>query len=238
MFTVAIVGADGAGKTTVARKLPEFCPIPSRYIYMGTNIESSNIALPTSRLFLFLKLLSYRRKARRKGITDPNYISTHHNAHRSVKRGRIGTTLRFFNRLAEACFRQFVSWVYQARGFVVVYDRHVLFNAATSDGKKHRNVSDRAFYRILADFFPQPDLVIFLDAPPEVLFARKGEGTLDYLQRKREACMIQGEKMDNFVKIDATQPLDTVLAEVSREIVAFFPALRRSHDIQHREELA
>lgn len=238
MPTVALVGADGAGKTTIARKLPEFCPVPTRYIYMGTNIESSNIALPTSRLFLFLKLQSYKRKARRKGITDPDYVSTHHNAHRSVKRGKIGSTLRFFNRLAEAGFRQLVSWVYQLRGYVVVYDRHVLFNAATSDGKKHSNLSDRLFYWILAHLFPQPELVIFLDAPPEVLFARKGEGTLDYLQRKREACLIQGEKMDNFIQIDATQPLDAVLAEVSREIVTFFPTMRSAHEIQQREELA
>lgn len=238
MPTVALVGADGAGKTTIARRLPEFCPVPTKYIYMGTNIESSNIALPTSRLFLFLKLQSYKRKARRKGITDPGYVSTHHNAHRSVKRGRIGTTLRFFNRLAEACFRQFVSWIYQLRGYVVVYDRHVLFNAATSDGSKHRRLEDRAFYWILANLFPQPELVIFLDAPPEVLFARKGEGSVDYLRRKREACVIQGAKMDNFIQVDATQPVDAVLAQVSQEIASFFPSMRKSRELHQREELA
>lgn len=235
MTTVALVGGDGAGKTTIARMLPESCAVPVKYLYMGPNIESSNIALPTSRLILFFKLQSYKRTAQRKGITDPSFISTHHNAHRKVKRGRIGSTLRMFNRLAEGCFRQLVSWIYQLRGYTVVYDRHFLFDAATSDENKYRKPTDRIYYWILANVFPQPDLVLFLDAPPELLFARKGEGSVEYLQRKREVCIAQGEKMHNFVRVDASQALDKVLADVSEHITAFH-STRRMHQKVHRNE--
>ena len=56
MFAVAVIGADGAGKTTVTKRLLETLPVRMKYLYMGWNPESSNFALPTSRLMLHLKL--------------------------------------------------------------------------------------------------------------------------------------------------------------------------------------
>ena len=56
MTTVAIIGADGAGKSTVAKALEGSMPLPTKYIYMGANIESANIALPTSRLIQAVSL--------------------------------------------------------------------------------------------------------------------------------------------------------------------------------------
>ena len=188
-----------------------------KYLYMGPNIESSNVALPWSRLFLRFKLASYRREAEREGITDPTYVSTHHVAHRSVKRGKVMSTLRMLNRLAEATFRQSLSWIYQLRGFVVLYDRHFLFDATSSS--KHRQLSDRIYEWVLTHVFPKPGLVLFLDAPAEVLFARKGEGTVEYLERKRQAALRRGELVKRFVRIDADRPLEEVLTEVRSHLV-------------------
>lgn len=36
MTTVAIIGVDGAGKSTVARALEGSMPLRTKYIYMGT----------------------------------------------------------------------------------------------------------------------------------------------------------------------------------------------------------
>ncbi|HZD10046.1 MAG TPA: hypothetical protein VE553_01800, partial [Candidatus Binatia bacterium] len=139
------------------------------------------------------------------------------------------------NRLAEACFRQVVSWVYQLRGFVVVYDRHFLFDAATSGKNKVRKPTDRLYYWLLAHVFPQPELVLFLDAPPELLFARKGEGSVEYLQRKREVYLAQGGKMDNFVRVDAAQPPEEVLADVNRHITSFQAGKRMRPEVPSHE---
>ncbi|MDQ4078675.1 MAG: hypothetical protein M3220_20845, partial [Chloroflexota bacterium] len=57
MFTVALIGADGAGKTTVGKRLEGALPLPAKYIYMGINLESSNLVLPTTRLILEVKRL-------------------------------------------------------------------------------------------------------------------------------------------------------------------------------------
>ena len=49
-FTVALIGPDGAGKTTVARRLGDVLLLPVTYLYMGVNPDSSNVLLPTTRL--------------------------------------------------------------------------------------------------------------------------------------------------------------------------------------------
>ena len=41
LFTVALVGSDGAGKTTIARSLEKTSSLPVKYMYMGLSPISS-----------------------------------------------------------------------------------------------------------------------------------------------------------------------------------------------------
>jgi thymidylate kinase len=120
--------------------------------------------------------------------------------------------------LAEGYFRHLVALVYVLRGFVVVYDRDLLSDAWHVT--RHSRLSDRVYHWILTHLYPRPDLVIFLDAPAEVLFARKGEGSIDYLEQRREVYRAQGLNASSFVRVDAAQPLEDVIAEVNRHILA------------------
>src|SRR5215211_3803381 len=54
-LAVALIGPDGAGKTSITRRVAELLPVPSRTIYMGVNLESSTLMLPTTRLILTAK---------------------------------------------------------------------------------------------------------------------------------------------------------------------------------------
>jgi thymidylate kinase len=83
---------------------------------------------------------------------------------------------------------------------------------------------DRLLYWILKKTYPKPDLAILLDAPAEVLYERKRESTIDELDRRRNAYLKQGHEMKHFVRIDATQPLDKVLADVTQHISAYYAA--------------
>lgn len=216
MTNIAIIGADGAGKTTIAKMLESAYPDEVKYLYLGASIESGDYRLPTSSLILYLKLRSYKKKAKRKGITDPSYISTHHNEHRNVEYGRVGSVLRLINRLLEGYYRQFIAWRFQLQGYTIVCDRDLFIDSMINRHSRRR--LDRLYIWILKHFFPKPHLVIFLDAPAETLLARKGEGTVAWLEEWREAYLAAGEMLPNFVTVDASQELESVYADVDRRI--------------------
>ncbi|MGH7455127.1 MAG: hypothetical protein ACRENG_27480, partial [bacterium] len=220
MFSVALIGPDGAGKTTIARMLEKSFPLPMKYLYMGVSFDSSNVALPTTRLAEYFKRI--RRKKSREEQTS-HALSPQPGAPRQSS-GKLRAILRLLNRLAEEWYRQWLSWKYQNKGRIVVYDRHFQFDFERDNGKhdgERRRWSDRLHRWCLANLYPKPSLVIYLDAPAEVLFARKGETTLEWLESRRQAFLRQGRQTPNFVRIDATQPLATVHAEVVDHIMRF-----------------
>jgi thymidylate kinase len=225
MGTVAIIGADGAGKTTIANKLMRSFPLPMKYLYMGMNPQSSNFALPTSRIIYRLKMNRFQRQSSAADNSDSTFLSLHTIEHRQDRRGRIGAAARLLNRLAEETYRQLVSWTYQFRGYIVLYDRHFLFDfssKSTEESEHSQRVSSRIHLWFLNHIYPKPDLIVFLDAPPEVLITRKQEVPLEYLQARREAFLDKGEEVAGFIRVDADRPLDSVYEEVSRHIMQFY----------------
>lgn len=223
MFTVALIGVDGAGKTTISEKLRESFPLPMKYMYMGINIESSNVASPVSRLIYILK--KQKRKMSNSGNGRPHINSLYHEVKPATARsGRLRAVVRLLNRITDETYRQLVSWIYQLRGYIVLYDRHYLFDFALLDLRAQQwdiRLSDRAHRWFITQILSKPDMVIFLDAPPEVLYERKKEWTIEYLQTRRDAFLHQGKKTKNFVRIDATQPVEKVYADVCRQIFQF-----------------
>jgi thymidylate kinase len=103
----------------------------------------------------------------------------------------------------------------------VIYDRHFFFDTAPgimdSQGKDLRGL-DRIYSWLMSHWYPRPSLTIFLDAPPDLLYQRKGEATPEYLERQRRVYLEQGEKIARFIRVDASQPLDKVIDEVNQLI--------------------
>ena len=219
MSTIALIGADGSGKTTIARMLLESPPVKMKYLYMGLNTESSNYALPTSRLIYYLKLLKYKKK--NKDIKDVKLknLSLHElDDDRSVdKRGKLGAFVRLLNRIAEAWYKQLISWIFQLRGYVVLYDRHYIFDASTNktgEELKNQRLTTKIHQWLIKNMYSKPDLSILLHAPAEVLYNRKGEADIEYLRAKTQSFMKVGENLKNFVIVDATQPVEEVFKQV------------------------
>jgi thymidylate kinase len=223
MPSVALIGPDGAGKTTLTRRLEESGLLPFRYLYMGVDISASNIALPTSRLAEWIK----GRSRERASTLDARFSEDGSKPTDRSEGGNVRAVARLTNRVIEEWYRQLISWYYQLRGYVVLYDRHFLFDFAPEIiSAKPATLEQRLHSWLLNCLYPRPDLVIFLDAPGEVLFARKGESSVSELERRRVAFLQQGERIRNFVRVDATQPLEDVYAEVISHV------LRLNH--QHR----
>lgn len=222
MFTVAMIGPDGVGKTTVSRKLEQLLPMRSKYVYMGVNLDASNVALPSSRLIQSLRKLLGREHMG--GPRDPHQAVVQPKGIvkrllRSAKRG-----LRLTNTLAEETYRQLVVRWYLFRGHVVLLDRDffVDFYAYDISGDAQpRSLSQRIHGFYLNHLYRRPDLVICLDADGETMFARKGEGTVDLLNRRRQDYQNLRQAVKHFAVVDADRPLEVVTADVKDRICEF-----------------
>jgi len=215
MPSVALIGPDGAGKTTIARRLAKSKGLRAKYLYMGLNVYSSNTALPTTRLMGYLKPWLLKRP----GPWSPGGNSMQGKGRPNPAKW-LWFALRLVNRLAEEWYRQLVSWWYQAQGYVVLYDRHFVFDFTAPGIDLHQSLSSRLHRWCLSHLYPRPDLILYLDAPASVLYTRKKELPPPELERRRQAFIQQGKQLSNFVQVDATQPLETVYAEVVKCIAA------------------
>lgn len=180
---VALVGPDGAGKSTAAQTLRNDPELRARTFYTGLY-----------------------PKARRAG------------------NGSSGTASRAWNylrRLAHLRYTLCAARWQKLRGRVVVLDRYVCDSWINT---KSGTLFQRLRLRLLNWGWPTPDLVILLDAPAHVLFDRKHEHTLDWLEEQRQLYASVAAKLPRFVAIDTNQSISTV----QHEIVNLVWNIRRS----------
>lgn len=232
MFTVALIGPDGAGKTTVGQQLAPHLSYPVKYLYMGVSSDSSNVMLPTTRLARALK----RAAGAKPDIAGPPDLNQVLNPKSKgpLKQlvSNLRASLRLINRLSEEWYRQALAWYYQRQGQIVIFDRHFFSDYYAYDIAHQAQglpLSRRIHGFVLERLYPKPDLVIYLDAPAEVLFARKGEGSIEALERRRHDYLQLQNLIKNFAIIDAAQPQDQVVREVINLIQSY--SIRRTVEL-------
>ena len=76
---------------------------------------------------------------------------------------------------------------------------------------------------ILKNLYPRPDMMIMLDAPAEVLHARKREGTIESLEQRRQDYLEMRHHIDHFAIVSTEQPQEDAAREVA-EIISRFAA--------------
>ncbi|MBA2558860.1 MAG: hypothetical protein H0V07_03060 [Propionibacteriales bacterium] len=216
-LTVALVGADGAGKSTISSLLTQArLPRPVKTIYMGVNLEASSLMLPTTRLLLAVKrsrgrrpdLVASRLAGQEPGLASPRKAGLR----RSFRDGARLTVW-----MVEEWLRQLVATAYGARGFIVVFDRHFFadyYHADIATGGRS-GLFSRLHGWMLQHSYPKPDLVICLDAPSELLYSRKPEASVEWLEQRRQQYLDLAEVVPAFVVVDASRPLDVVSADVA-----------------------
>jgi thymidylate kinase len=173
-ISVAMLGPDGAGKTTLARALRSSTPLPATYVYLGVWRESrfeeqlrrilgARLALRLTKLMLKRILIAWRRR----------------------------------------------------RGQLVLLDRYTLdADLPCDDLDLKGRISAKLVRRTNAD----PDLMILLDAPVELMYERKGEHGVAELQLRRKAYHAMSKRFAQMVVIDAEQSRDEVRQQATKLI--------------------
>jgi hypothetical protein len=171
---IALMGPDGAGKTTLARRLSADGALRARRMYMGRNLDAQKSVLPLPR---------WLRGVRPGADTRLPPI-----VHQLAK------CVGFCCLLADQWLSYIAARRHQRNGGVVLFDRYIYDPDPNARGRS-RAVRLRRW--LLHAGAPLPHVVVILDASPEVLYARKPEHPIPKLQRMRNAKLVDaGQDMD------------------------------------------
>ncbi len=122
-----------------------------------------------------------------------------------AKAGLVGNLFTQWGRYSTARY-------HQARRRLVVFDRYT-YDALLSARQPQSRVQQWRRW-LLAHTCPAPDLVILLDAPGEILYARKGEHSATLLEQQRQQYLSLRPQLQQMVVVDATQEPEQVRRDV------------------------
>ena len=105
----------------------------------------------------------------------------------------------------------------KARGGVAINHRYLI--DAIVDPKRYRYSGPIELLRGIWRVVPKPDLLIFLDAPAEVIQQRKQEVVPAEVVRMRDAYRALAAETANAVVVDTNQPIDATVAQVTRTVL-------------------
>lgn len=180
-FSVALLGPDGAGKSTLSSGIVKNFGIPATLVYMG----------------LWQGEEGQRRSVLRAGMAAAN---------RPVKVWR----------------RYLLSRYHEARGRLVVFDRHVY--DALLPPEPPLVWAKRLFFGFLAHCAPGPDLVLVLDLPSGVTIQRRPEEKPEHLEALRSRYLELAERLPQAQLMPADGTPDEVRIDATDRIWRAFAA--------------
>lgn len=93
-----------------------------------------------------------------------------------------------------------------------MFDRY--YDDLLVDPRRYRYGGPLWLARLTRRLVPRPQLVVLLDASPELLWVRKHEVALEETARQRDAYLRLVRGLRNGCVVDASEPLDRVVANV------------------------
>ncbi len=174
-LNVALLGPDGAGKSTIVEAVQRSFYFPVRTLYMGLSEE---------RVPLVKRL-------------QPRAL-----------RGPVFLLVLWANYLA--------ALVHRARGRLVIFDRYTY--DALLPPRQRLSPLMAASRWLRAHLLPPPDLVLVLDVPGAVMYARKGEHDPAHLEAERQDYLALQRQIANAEIVDGARSPGAVGADVVARI--------------------
>lgn len=205
--TVALVGPDGVGKSTVVAAALEQLGPRGALVYMGINPCAATVALPTTRL------LARRHRRRSEGTPEPVRGVVEEAS--SGRRRRCQSALLVLNLVLEEQYRQLVVAWHRRQGRVVLLDRDFLVDHWVHEVTRPQDhgAVRRLHGYVLRRWYRPPDAVVCLEAPVAVLAARRPDVDPSELSRRREE-LARARRELGGVQVDADRPLAAVIEDV------------------------
>jgi len=217
---VAVLGVDGAGKSTVmARVEQDLAPaFWSTKLYHGRALDSPLRWTKRVRQERRERDL-IKRELESAATANPHAVPLSRDPHDKPSRGLVLSLVKLGLWWADYTILGYVTDVYPQlrRSALVLFDRY--YHDLLVDPTRHRYGGPMWLARSVGRAFPQPHLVILLDAPAEVLHARKQEVSLEETARQRKAYLDLVQKLPNGHVLDASRPVHEVVADTERIIL-------------------
>jgi thymidylate kinase len=187
---IAILGVDGSGKSSVLNSL-----------------RARQQEMPIRRMHVFHRRPRLIHPAHGpKGMPISHYGKPNHGALKSVF--KLAALVLDW----QMGYRKQIRPL-QAQGVLVIADRHSLLDLL-ADPDRYRYGGPPGLVRLALRLAPMPDVVLLLDAPPQVLLERKQELDREQVTRLRTAYLELYRDRANLHVIDAGRPLDEVTSEI------------------------
>lgn len=179
---VALLGPDGAGKTAICNSLL-------------TNLAPA-----------FRNHAQYHlRPNYLKRVNSDNLASTV-TPHKIAPRGTALSLIKLLYLALDYSLGYLVKIKPQlVRSHLVVFDRY--YEDLLIDPKRYRHTGPKWLTRLVGWIIPKPDLYIILDAPENVIQARKQEVSIEETANQRARYLQLAHDLPNTIVIDTNQPL-------------------------------
>ncbi len=194
---IVILGPDGAGKSSVLEGLMRNLSQSGRVVRMR---------------HLKPRLLPLRRGEPVTIVPDP---------HAKPPRSALVSVAKILFWLVEEWYERLFK---EKSDTLLLCDRY--YHDLLVDPLRYRYGGPAWIARLVGGWMPPPALWILLDAPAEVLQARKREVPFEETTRQRQAYLAFVRRQREHLILDASQPLDRVIAEAERAIAAIDSARR------------
>lgn len=203
-FSIAFLGPDGSGKSSVIER------VSAELAQAFRRVEYRHLRPPV-----------FPQRPLAPGQGKPAAVVT--DPHAQPARGMAGSFAKLLHFWSLYVLGG-LTWLYprRVRSTLVIFDRY--YHDLLADPARYRVQQSRflmGFAALLGHLLPRPDIVFILDAPAEVLQARKQEVSFAESKRQRAAyaALAESGHFHNVCLVDAAQPLETVVARILQQVV-------------------